>query len=348
MTVTGPGIRTIDELLEAAEIDLEEWEIIPPVTLNAWGTGESQSHQVKVRLRRKVTEAVSNGIETLLERLKQEAPPPRPRRVPRSTGGLLVFGIHDPHIGKLAWGPETGYENYDLDIAKRVFTNAVDDILASVSHLEIEQATLVIGSDLFHSDDDRNRTYSGTPLDCDGRHAKVFAEVCDLLAKTIEKLSDAFPVYCPLVPGNHDATVSGYAAHVLKAWFNNSSGVEIDNRPTMRKYQQWGCNLLGFTHGHDIKLDSLPLVMATEVPEMWAKSRVREWQVGHYHRAKETRYLTLDENTGVRLRINASLCSVDSWHSQKLFVGARRAAEGHVYDHEQGYILTTSVNARDT
>lgn len=348
MTVTGPGIRTIDELLEAAQIDLEEWEIIPPVTLNAWGTGDAQSHQVKVRLRRKVTETVSSGINLLLEKLRQEAVPrPYPQHSGRSDAKHLVFGISDLHIAKLCWSPETGYENYDLDIAKRVFENAVDDILASVMHLPIDSATLIIGSDMFHSDDDRNRTYGGTPLDCDGRHAKVFAEVCDLVAKQIERLSNLFPVYCPLIPGNHDATVSLYAAHVLKAWFHNTPGVEIDNRPVMRKYKQFGKCLLGFTHGHDIKLDSLPLVMATEAPEMWAQSPCRDWFIGHYHRSKETKYLTLDEQTGVRLRVLPALCPPDKWHSDRLFVGTRRAAEGHVYDREQGYVLTTSVNARD-
>lgn len=345
VTASGSSIRTVEELLEAAQIDLDEWEILES-TVNAWGNEDSQSFQVKVRLKRKVPIAVTEAVDGLLESLKKVSPKrSAPKR--RDPGGvLLVFGVQDVHISKLCWAPETGWDNYDLDIAKQVYQNAVEDILGAVSHYEIDQATLIIGSDLFHSDDDRNRTYNGTPLDCDGRHAKVFTEVCQLLTETIDRIRCICPVYCPLVPGNHDQQVSYYAAQVLASRFHNDEWVDIDTTPTLRKYQRWGCNLIGYTHGHEIKLDNLPLIMATESPEDWAQTTSRDWQIGHFHRAKEVRYLAMDEQTGVRLRVNSSLCPPDRWHADRGFIGNRRAAEGYVYSHCDGYVSTVSVNAR--
>lgn len=345
MTARGSAIRTVEELLEVAEVDLSEWEVVEQ-TVNAWGDDDRQCFQVKVKLKRKLPIAVTGAVDDLLESLKKVSPKRSPPKRRDPGGVLLVFGVQDTHLGKLCWAPETGWDNYDLDIAKTVYQNAIADVLGAVSHYEIDQATLIIGSDMFHSDDDRNRTYNGTPLDCDGRHAKVFTEVCQLLTDTIDQIRCICPVYCPLVRGNHDEQVSFYAAQVLASRFHNDEWVDVDTSPVARKYQRWGTNLIGYTHGHEIKRDNLPLIMATETPDDWAATSSREWHIGHDHRAKEVRYLAMDEQTGVRLRVNSSLCPPDRWHADRGFVGNRRAAEGYVYSYDQGYVSTVSVNAR--
>jgi len=105
-----------------------------------------------------------------------------------------------------------------------------------------------------------------------------------------------------------------------------------------RKYYKFGKNLIGYTHGSDEKLDRLPLLMASEQPELWAQTKFREWHTGDKHNKKDISYISTNENSGMVVRILRSLASADAWTFNKGYIGALRASESFLWHPEDGLI----------
>lgn len=90
VTVTGAGaIRTLDDLLVAADVDPAEWQV-GSWTANAWGNADDQRWQVKAHLERVPDFLADPGTPPTLHRLAVAPDPGRPRLA-------LVAG--DAHIG---------------------------------------------------------------------------------------------------------------------------------------------------------------------------------------------------------------------------------------------------------
>ena len=91
-----------------------------------------------------------------------------------------------------------------------------------------------------------------------------------------------------------------------------------------------------FTHGNEEKITQLPLIMAQEEPQLWAKATFREVHIGHFHSKKVYSRIDVDENVGVRTRILPSLTTADFWHYSKGYVGNIRSSEAFVWDKKHG------------
>ena len=122
-------IKSLDQLIEHCRIDTAEWAIDRHV-INKWEVGAKHPttgeiiveplYQVKAWLvRKKEVVAARAEIEAMRKTAAKWAL--RPARAPRRTkrGNLLEISITDHHFGSLAWGAETGWEDYDLGIADR-------------------------------------------------------------------------------------------------------------------------------------------------------------------------------------------------------------------------------------
>ena len=286
------------------------------------------------------------GDEILADiRREAKSSPDKPRiKISREKDNhLLEIAPVDLHVGKLAWGEETGTD-YDIRIAERVFTAAIDDILERTKSYQITQIVFPVGNDLLQVDSPANTTTAGTYVDTDSRYIKSFRRARSITSWAIREMAKRAPVLVPIVPGNHDRITAFHLGEVLEAEFSDVPFVAIDNRPLLRKYHKFGTNLLGWTHGSEEKPADLPLLMANECPEWWSTTEHREWHVGHLHRSKETRYTAGDSFQGVRVRILPSLCAPDAWHYSKGFVHERRACEAYLYSYDTGYAGHFSSN----
>ena len=239
-------------------------------------------------------------------------------------------------MGKLAWAPETGGENYDSKIAAELYLAAVDALIARTSAFTFEQVVLPVGHDFFHSDSKSGTTTKGTPLDNDSRFHKTFVVGRKLVTEAIERLRKIAPVSVVIVPGNHDTMAAFHLGDSLECLYHNTKDVEIRNEPIPRKYVSYGKTLILFTHGHSGKKPDYPLLMATEQPKLFGESLFREIHSGHTHESK------LVERMGVRWRVSPALCAPDSWHSENHFVGNLRAAEALVWSRTEGNIATAT------
>jgi len=251
---------------------------------------------------------------------------------------MACFDLFDAHFGKLAWAPETGAD-YDLKIAERSFAAALDGLIEYSKPFQIDKAVVAVGNDFLHVDNTARQTTAGTPMDADGRLAKIVEVAAASMIQGIERLiSTSSHVHLIYVPGNHDRVTSLFLCRELAAYFRRCGRVTVDCSPSTRKYIHWQKNLIGFTHGDALRSpQSLPVVMATERPREWADSVCREWHLGHLHTSRRFTTKDVNENAGVVMRWMSALSGTDSWHYDSGLVGNRRAAEVYLYSGRRGY-----------
>lgn len=354
--VTKNPIKTLEDAVKSSGVDLavwfpERWE------QNSWtvvakdssdNPNQYQNYQVKVFWKRIVKRCLQEAQDAIFERMRKHAPRFPKAFATKSKGECLaVAGLFDVHFGKYAWGEETG-TNFDVQIAEEVYTKAVEGILAEVSGKKIGRWLLPVGNDFFHMDNSRNTTFAGTPLDVDGRYARVIESGEMAVIKAIERMMAVAPVDVVWVPGNHDPTTSYHLCRTIAAWYRNTDRVEVDIGPSPRKYYRWGNNIIGLTHGNEEKIEELPNLMASERPDDWAacKDGSREWLIGHWHQSK--RWVTKATATSRETIIRGlmSLSGTDSWHHRKGYVNTAQAAEVYFYKKTMGYAGHVPAYAR--
>ena len=362
-------IKTLDELLKACKVNLNEYYVSNYI-VNKWDVTAFkndipktiENFQVKARLEKLVQNIeIKNVTEVFKELIKEYRPPvtsnngfKKAKDISPSENNMLEISIMDLHYGKLSWLGETG-ENYDTKIARERYINAIQMLLKRAGGFEYSQILFLVGSDFFNSDTIDNTTTHGTPQDEDLRWQKTFKTGVNLVVDGINILKETnVPIKVVVIPGNHDFSKSLYMGSFLEAWFNNDSQICIDNGASPRKYHVFGKVLLGFTHGNEEKEQSLPLLMASEKAskQYWSDTSFHEWHCGHYHRKKDTKYTVLDktvplkEDLGVTVRYLSSLTGTEEWHHKKGYVGCMKGADGFIWNDNLGLIahLTSYID----
>jgi len=255
---------------------------------------------------------------------------------------LVEVAFPDLHIGKLAWDKETG-EDYDMNIAVSRCKAAVDELMSRLDKTRIERILLPLGNDLIQIDNKMSTTTHGTPQNTDGRFGKMFKTTKDLVIDTITKLAAIAPVDVLIIPGNHDEQTMFTLGEVLEAWYKDDPQVTINNSPKLRKYYQYGVNMIMLTHGDKEKHNELGLIAAHEEAKMWGETKYREVHLGHLHKSKSVQYTTGDEYPGFKIRILPSLSGTDAWHHAQGYL-SMKAAKAFIFDKNKGLITEHTYN----
>lgn len=347
-------IKSLEALIDAADIDTSQWEI-ERHKINKWEVGAKDENgritieelwQVTAWLTQRkgvrneeVKRVILEQIEDYTKQIRRPTPKPRPQ-----SGLMFEIGAYDLHLGKLAWAEEAG-DDYDLGIAADIFKWAISTLIEKASATPIEKILLPIGQDFFHFDTQRGQTTKGTELDVDSRWLKMFRTGTDLCVWAVDQLREIAPVEVLVVPGNHEEMSTISLGEYLAAWYRNDEDITIDNSAKQRKYLSYGINALGFCHPDMAKLKDLPMIMASEAPELWATSRVREIHVGHLHQRRTINPLM--EYNGVVVRILPSISATDAWHYKSGYVGNLRSAEGYLWSKTGGLSSTVYASLLD-
>jgi hypothetical protein len=353
-------VMTAEDLLQIHNISLDEWEITKKV-VNSWDSSykdkegkmiHSPNFQVKIWLQNKKAVYDLNKVrKEFVEDIALLSPKVKKLETPAGIqqGKLLEANIFDLHLGKVAWGEETG-SNYDLNTACELFMKAVRFFVDRAKSFKVERILFPIGNDFFNSDyaHPYSRTTKGTPQEEDTRWQKTFRTGRNLIVQAVTELATVAPVDVVIIPGNHDVERSFYLGDSLEAWFHNNENVHIDNSASPRKYYNYGKVLLGLTHGSEEPINNLPGIMAQEQPELWGKTLYREFHLGHLHHRKSKAFLPTTEVQGTVVRYMSSLSGTDAWHHRKGYVGARRSAEALVWDKELGLEANIFFNVGKT
>ncbi len=349
ITLNATRIHTLEQLVAYCEIDLTRWSILRFIA-NKWEVGAKDNDgalqveplfQVKAWLTRNVLgAAISDEIESMRKKAETHSPIyKRIRRTKRAESKMMAeVSLADMHIGKLAWGRETGWGDYDLKIATELHDTACIELLKGLSVYEFDEMLIVLGNDLLNSDNKIGTTTAGTPQNNDGRYHKAFEAARDAAIRQIERCRLVAPVRVICIPGNHDLISTWALCDSLKSWFRLCADVSFDNEPRTRKYYRFHRLLLGFTHGDRGRPANYPLLMAQEAKEWWGVTAFREVHCGHWHKTK------VDDYMGVRVRVLPSLAGEDSWHADSGFVGSIRTSEAFAWNGETGLAGTVLYN----
>jgi len=250
---------------------------------------------------------------------------------------LLVVNPADIHIGKYANELETG-ESYDCEIAVERVLEGVQGLINKSQGFNIDKILFCIGNDILHIDNVYGQTTKGTHQDTDGKWWEHYEIALTLYVKCVEMLRCIAPVDVIHSMSNHDYQSGFHLAHTLKSWFRKADDVRFDISVAHRKYYVYGENFIGLEHGDGAKMDNLPLLMAQEQPEMWAKTKYRYFYLHHIHHKVKHKWLDAKDYIGVTVEYMRSPSSADSWHSRKGFKGVPKACEAFIHDKKSGQV----------
>jgi predicted phosphodiesterase len=273
-------------------------------------TGEEMLEWVKTALDRdKHAELARVAIDALLD----EVVPTSKTEEPNADADLLVaYNIGDAHLGSYVWGPECSGGSSDLAIAERDLMTAVDRLVASTP--DAEEAIVVNVGDWFHTDTSKPFTpASGNLLDTgDSRWPKVVSSGVKIQREICRRaLQKHKRVRLRNAKGNHDPHSGIILDVAMKAYFENEPRLIVEDSPRDLWHFRFGSNLIGITHGHNIKPENIPGVLAVDAREEWGQCEYRFVWVGHFHAKK-----VLDV-MGTRVTVWPTLAANDKWHSDK-------------------------------
>jgi len=243
-------------------------------------------------------------------------------------GVAYEISLPDIHYGKLT--------ELSMDAVEEQFLNTIYNLVDKAKGLNIEKFILPIGNDGMNSEGMRLATTKGTPQHDALGWRESFQGYCNLMTKAIDFLKTKAPVHVIVVSGNHDFERMFYAGDVIKGWYRNDKNVVVDNSMESRKYVEYGVNMLMYTHGDKEKPSEMPLIMATEQPEMFARCPVREVHCGHLHKEMVKEY------RGIKVRFIPSICANDDWH-RTMGYSALRTGQAYIWSKTnglEGYLQT--------
>jgi len=260
----------------------------------------------------------------------QSAPPRQKLMASCSATSLTLYPFGDWHLGMFAWGRETG-ENWDLKIAEATIGDAACELIAS--SIPSAEAIILGGGDLFHADNAENRTArSGHTLDVDGRYPKVVQVGGRLMVRTVDAALDRHErVTVRILPGNHDEHTSLAITNFLLAWYRNEPRVTVDLDPGLFFWRRFGKVMLGATHGHTVKIQEMPQIMAHRRADDWGQTFHRYAHGFHLHHKK----MFATEGGGVICEVHQAPVPQDAWHHGAGFLSGR-SLQSITYDAEKG------------
>jgi hypothetical protein len=200
---------------------------------------------------------------------------------------LAVYPLGDPHFGMYAWAEEAG-ENFDLDIARKLTTGAVDRLVQAAPPAQV--AILLPLGDVFHMDDQSNQTPAHRhQLDADGRFVKVLQVGIQTFRHAVLRCLEKHErVIVRFVAGNHDPHAIWSLAFSIAAYFDSEPRVTVDLSPSKHWFYRFGSVLIGATHGDTTKHKDLLGVMAADRAQDWGLTKHRYFYTGHVHNQNVT------------------------------------------------------------
>lgn len=330
-----------DYILKAHGFDTECWKIVSArnnirqVISKQDGVVTLYASFITVK---PIVDLTLEQIESFYQELLTKYPSPTIKRSKICENGfLLEIPIEDVHFGKLSLSEDVS-EPYNYNLAKERFSYVIDDIIQSVSGMNIEKIIFPIGSDYFHVDNVNSSTTAGTRQDIDLSPQLIFKYGLECLIENIIKLTSIAPVEVFCINGNHDFLSSYHAICSLQCYFHNDENVNVNTDTSPRKYVEFGKVLLGFTHG-DKEKKRIEGLMQIEAREAWGRTKYHEFHMGHLH-SEHTR-----EVNGVIIRNLSSITGTDAWHNNSGYVGAIKKCQSFLWDKERGLknIIVTSI-----
>ena len=286
-------------------------------------------------------------LELLVERMENSlelVKPFKPTKPPKKSDDSLLslLTITDFHVGSACWEAETG-DNFDTKIAADIFLNAMHDMLAACPNSKTGMLNIL--GDFIHFDGiNLQPVTSGNfhVLDADTRYTKIVDVAMSIVREAVKMMLARFErVVVVVAEGNHDISSSVWLRKYIKHLFEGSRIEVIDNPFPYYAYLHGNC-MLGFHHGHKMKLANLHKLFASEprFREMWGKASSGVYiHMGHYHHER------VIEDGGAIAEMHPSLTGRSSYEARGGWM-SQRGAKVITYDKLEGEVHRTTVRPR--
>ena len=284
-------------------------------------------------------------IQILIERLEEACsglPKFKPTKAPVASDDRLLslLTITDFHLGMYAHEAESG-DNWDIKIARDVFLNSIHDMIKSCPKSQVGMLCQL--GDFLHWDGILSVTpSSGHILDADTRYGKLVELAMSVMTEAVRMMLKRFgKVIVVSAEGNHDISGSIWLRKHLKHLFADEPRLEvIDNEFPYYAYLH-GQTMLGFHHGHKVKLPQLAKLFASEprFREMWGRALTTYIHTGHYHHERVV------EDGGAIAEQHPTLSARDAYAARGGWV-SQRGAKVITYDTIDGEVARHTVRPR--
>jgi len=292
-------------LMNAHKYDPDEWELLGSKS-KIWNTYSKQDGVVTLFSSSITVKPLTSGwtFAQLLDVIRSDVQPVHIDAEPAhmTDKRMLEIPIMDAHFGNAT------YDHYK-DSQRTIY-----DLL---SLKRWEETLFVVGSDLFHADNFKSTTVSGTQLETVNmpRAWNDCAMFYDVLIETALRQSGV--VKLVYIPGNHDSSFGWSFVQYLKAKYPQAA---VDDRVKERKVEVYGKNFIALSHGEKSRRDLIRIIPA-EFPLEWAQTTNREAHIGHLHREEETR---AKDEFGLTVRTMSTANPLDQYHEDNGFVTAHK------------------------
>ena len=236
-------------------------------------------------------------LELLLEGMREKLEPAPWIAPPRGTNHDFcnILPIGDHHLGMLAWPKEVG-EAWDVKIGENMLAAATDHLFARM--IPATHCVIAFLGDFTHYDSTRPVTPThGNILDADVRKGKLIPAVSRSMRRVIDQAAAIHDsVHVIVESGNHDPDATLWMQELLQVKYADNPRITIDGSPSVFHYHHWGNNLIGTNHGDKVKLEELPIIMASDAPKEWGETQHRMIFTGHIHhrRALDVRGVSVE------------------------------------------------------
>lgn len=279
--------------------------------------------------------AMREAVEAMCAEIKPAAPVPAPTSILDRLVTLYTFT--DYHVGMLAWHKEGG-SDWDLRIAEDVGVKAMQALVAGAP--ASRRAVVNIQGDFMHFDGHLPITPThGHILDADGRFGKVVDVAIKLVRLLVgialQRHQDVDLLICE---GNHDQSSSLWLRKMFAVLYEDEPRISVNDSELPYYAIQHGKTMLAFHHGHMKKNDQLPLLFASQFPQMWGETAKRYCHTGHRHHSEEK------EHSGMTVVQHPTLAARDAYAARGGWI-SERTATAITYDLLHGKVASNTVSA---
>ena len=230
-------VKSLDDLIENCNVDLDTWEVDwfdigtyevtgfdndrKPVTVTMYRT---KAKFKKINIWENLTKLREDLKQDLFETFQSYAFRPTYEVNKKDEEGyLLEIGAYDLHLGKLGIDGDT----YSLDMARTRLHNAIDSLFYRARGFKIEEIVFVVGNDFLNIDKAKpfSSTTKGTPQSNTVSAYEAYRYGRKLLVECINSLAQKAPVRVVVIPGNHDEESMLHMGDALEALYEETPHV---------------------------------------------------------------------------------------------------------------------------
>lgn len=267
--------------------------------------------------------------------VKFEAPPsPNNDRIKKA-----FISINDLHSGSLSWGQETGYGDWDLDIAMSRLRLWLCKLLNHVKEEGVDEIILYYNGDTLHTNGQVPMTAtpgSNHVLDTDSRHFKVMDNTGEEIIYTTDIAAQIADVRLVIKRGNHDGDSYLGLLQGAKWRYHNQDNVTVEMNPNNYWAHIFGKVALFGHHGDKVKPERLVMQFLQRYrKEVADVEHMTVWTGDKHHRKVE-------QFPGVMWEQSSNWCEPDQYGSD---FGDTAMAQAVIYDELEGETSRFTVRA---